>query len=250
MDKLVYTAATGMRAHMASQAAIANNMANASTIGFRADRTVFDRIDLKGDGTQFEARMPTSEEVIDADRRVGTVQQTGRSLDIAINGNDDWLAVQASDGTEAYTKRGDLMVAPSGVLQTGDGFIVQGGSGPITIPPYDSLSIAADGTISIVPKGGDPKAPQQVDKMKLVSTKGSVTLKGMDNLLRVRGGGTLPDNMDARVTAGAVEGSNVNITETLVDMLENQRSYEVQANLLKSAKDMDESGTSLMRMPG
>ncbi|MBB4152315.1 flagellar basal-body rod protein FlgF [Sphingomonas jinjuensis] len=249
MDKLVYTAATGMRAHMASQAAIANNMANASTIGFRADRTVFDRIDLKGDGTQFETRRPTSEEVIDADRRVGTVQQTGRPLDIAINGNDDWLAVQAGDGAEAYTRRGDLMVAPSGVLQTGDGFIVQGGSGPITIPPYDSLSIAADGTISIVPKGGDPKAPQQVDKMKLVSTKGSTTLKGMDNLLRVRGGGTLPDNMDARVTAGAVEGSNVNITETLVDMIENQRSYEVQANLLKSAKDMDEGGTSLMRMP-
>ena len=50
MDKLVYTAATGLRAHMAAQAAIANNMANASTTGFRADRVVFDRIELKGGG--------------------------------------------------------------------------------------------------------------------------------------------------------------------------------------------------------
>jgi flagellar basal-body rod protein FlgF len=249
MDKLVYTAATGLRAHMAAQAAIANNMANASTTGFRADRVVFDRIELKGGGTQLEARAPTSEEVTDADRRAGSIQQTGRSLDVAVAGNDDWIAVQASDGSEAYTRRGDLEVAPSGVLQTGDGFIVQGSSGPITVPPYDSLSIAADGTISIVPKGGDAKAPTTLDKIKLVSTKGTDTVKGLDNLLRVRGGGSLPDNLDAKVQTGAIEGSNVNMTQALVDMIENQRSYEVQASLLKSAKDMDESGASVMRMP-
>ena len=249
MDKLVYTAATGLRAHMAAQAAIANNMANASTTGFRADRVVFDRIELKGGGSELQARAPTSEEVTDADRRAGTLQQTGRPLDIAVAGNDDWIAVQAGDGSEAYTRRGDLEVAPSGVLQTGDGFIVQGSSGPITVPPYDSLSIASDGTISIVPKGGDPKNPQALDKIKLVSTKGTNTVKGLDNLLRVRGGGALPDNLDAKVQTGAIEGSNVNMTQALVDMIENQRSYEVQANLLKSAKDIDEGGASLMRLP-
>jgi len=249
MDKLVYTAATGLRAHMAAQAAIANNMANASTTGFRADRVVFDRIKLSGGGSELEARAPTSEEVTDADRRPGSVQQTGRPLDVAITGNDDWMAVQAGDGTEAYTRRGDLEVAPSGVLQTGDGFIVMGQSGPITVPPYDSLTIAGDGTINIVPRGGDPKSPQQVDKIKLASTKGSDTVKGLDNLLRVRGGGSLPDNLDAKVQGGALESSNVNMTQALVDMIENQRSYEVQANLLKNAKDMDESGASLMRMP-
>jgi flagellar basal-body rod protein FlgF len=249
MDKLVYTAATGLRAHMAAQAAIANNMANSSTTGFRADRVVFDRINLSGGGSTLEARAPTSEEVTDADRSPGSLQQTGRPLDLAIAGNDDWLAVQAGDGSEAYTRRGDLEVAPSGVLQTGDGFIVQGQSGPITVPPYDSFSIAADGTISIVPRGGDPKAPTQLDKLKLVSTKGTDTVKGLDNLLRVRGGGVLPDNPDAKVQGGALESSNVNMTQALVDMIENQRSYEVQANLLKSAKDMDESGASLMRLP-
>ncbi|MDE0880435.1 MAG: flagellar biosynthesis protein FlgF, partial [Sphingomonas bacterium] len=111
------------------------------------------------------------------------------------------------------------------------------------------LSIAADGQISIVPKGGNPKNPQTLDRIKLVSTKGTDTVKGLDNLLRVRGGGTLPGNLDAQVQTGAIEGSNVNMTQALVDMIENQRSYEVQANLLKSAKDMDESGASVMRMP-
>ncbi|USU06853.1 flagellar basal body rod protein FlgF [Sphingomonadaceae bacterium OTU29LAMAA1] len=249
MDKLVYTAATGLRAHMQAQAAIANNMANVSTTGFRADRVVFDRIELKGGGAQLEARAPTSEEVTDADRAPGAIQSTGRALDVAITGNTDWLAVQAGDGSEAYTRRGDLEIAPSGVLQTGDGFIVQGQSGPITIPPHDSLSIAADGTIAIVPQGGDVRNPQVLDRLKLVDTKGSVTLKGMDNLLRVKGGGTLPANMDAKVQSAALEGSNVNMTQALVDMIENQRSYEVQANLMKSAKDMDESSTSVMRLP-
>jgi flagellar basal-body rod protein FlgF len=249
MDKLVYTAATGLRAHMQAQAAIANNMANVSTTGFRADRVVFDRIELKGGGAQLEARAPTSEEVTDADRAPGAIQSTGRALDVAITGNTDWLAVQAGDGSEAYTRRGDLEIAPSGVLQTGDGFIVQGQSGPITIPPHDSLSIAADGTITIVPQGGDVRNPQVLDRLKLVDTKGSATLKGMDNLLRVKGGGTLPANMDAKVQSAALEGSNVNMTQALVDMIENQRSYEVQANLMKSAKDMDESSTSVMRLP-
>jgi len=248
VDKLVYTAATGLRAHMAAQAALANNMANASTTGFRADRVVFDRIDLKGGGAQLEARAPTSEEVTDADRRAGAVTQTGRPLDLAVNGAA-WLAVQAADGSEAYTRRGDLEVTPSGVLQTGDGFIVQGQGGPITLPPHDRLTIAGDGTVSIVPQGAAADAVQVVDRIKLVSAAGTDTVKGLDNLLRVRGGGTLPDDMDATVTAGALEGSNVNMTEALVDMIENQRSYEVQANLLKEAKSMDEQSASLMRLP-
>lgn len=246
MDKLVYTAASGMRARLSAQAAIANNMANANTTGFRADRATFDRLQLDGPG--FADRAPAGEEVEDCDRSSGALQQTGRDLDVAVTG-DAWMAVQATDGSEAYTRRGDLEVAPSGVLQTGEGYPVMGGSGPITLPPYSSVKIGGDGTISYVPQGGDPKAPQTLDKIKLVSTKGSATVKGMDNLLRVKGGGVLPDDLDAKVQGGALESSNVNMTSALVDMIENQRSYEVEANLMKSAKDMDESGASVMRLP-
>ncbi len=250
MDKLVYTAATGLKAHMAAQAAIANNMANASTTGFRADRVVFDRIELKGGGSRYEARAPASQEVTDADRSVGAIIQTGRNLDVALTDSDTWLTVQAPDGTEAYTRRGDLTVTASGTLQTGDGYLVMGSGGPITIPPYTSLSIGSDGSISIVPQGGAATDATVVDKLKLVSDRGSTTVKGLDNLMHVRGGGVLPENMDAKIASGSLEQSNVNMTQVLVDMIENQRSYEVQANLLKEAKTMDEGAASVMRMPG
>ncbi len=250
MDKLVYTAATGLRAHMQSQAAIANNMANASTTGFRADRVVFDRIILSDGTTQMSARQPTSEEVRDADRAPGVIQQTGRPLDVAMGDRDQWLAVQPPDGSEAYTRRGDLSVSASGALQTGDGFLVMGQGGPITLPPYDSVAIGADGSISIVPQGDKTGQTTVVDRLKVVSGKGTDTVKGLDNLMRVRGGGTMPADLDAGVTSGALEGSNVNMTQALVDMIENQRSYEVQANLLKEARSMDESSASVMRLPG
>ncbi|MES2095199.1 MAG: flagellar basal-body rod protein FlgF [Pseudomonadota bacterium] len=247
MDKLIYTAASGLKAHMAAQAAIANNMANASTIGFRAERVNFDALMLKG--PTFESRQPTSEEVKDFDRSSGTIISTGRNLDIAIPG-DQWMAVQANDGTEAYTRRGDLNVSASGVLETGDGFpVMSAGGTPITVPPASSISIANDGTISIIPVGGDAKSPQVIDRIKFASPKGSDTVKGVDNLVRVKGGGVLPQDEEATCESGVLEQSNVNLTQALVDMIENQRSYEVQANLMKSAKDMDEGGASLMRLP-
>ncbi|WP_423606048.1 flagellar basal-body rod protein FlgF [Sphingomonas sp. MS122] len=246
MDRLVYTALSGLKGQMDAQATIANNIANASTIGFRADRVNFERLMVKGDG--HDSRQPSAETVVDMDRRAGAIVSTGRGLDVAITG-DNWLAVQAADGSEAYTRRGDLRIAPSGVLETGDGFPVMGSGGPITVPPHDKIMIADDGTLSIVPPGADPSQPPQVlDQLKLVSDQGSKTVKGLDNLLHVRGGGALPADLDARVQTGALEQSNVNLTQALVDMIENQRSYEVQANLLREAKNMDESSASLMRV--
>jgi flagellar basal-body rod protein FlgF len=246
MDRLVYTAMSGLRSQMAAQSTIANNIANASTIGFRAERVSFDRLVLQGSG--LETRQLAAEEVEDFDRRAGTIVQTARPLDVAVT-SDAWIAVQAADGSEAYTRRGDLSVAASGVLESGDGFPVMGSGGPITVPPHQSIAIAEDGTVSIVPLGGDPTQPQAIDKIKLASPAGSQTAKGLDNLLHVKGGGVLPEDLDGKLAAGSLEQSNVNLTQALVDMIENQRSYEVQASLLKEAKNMDESAASLMRMP-
>lgn len=246
MDRLVYTALSGLRSNMQAQAGIANNIANASTIGYRSDRITFDRMVMSG--SPFNTRTMAAEETTDADRRSGTMVQTGRPMDIAVNG-ESWIAIQATDGTEAYTRRGDLSVAPSGVLETGDGFPVMGSGGPITVPPHQSISIAGDGTVSIVPPGGDPNQPVQLDRIKLVNPQGSQTVKGLDNNLHVEGGGILPQDLDATVQSGTLEQSNVNLTQALIDMIENQRSYEVQANLLKEAKAMDEQTASLMRLP-
>lgn len=247
MDKLIYTAASGLKAHLASQASIANNIANASTTGFRADRVVFDQLLVKGQG--LASRQPTSEEVTDADRRPGTIAQTGRALDVAVLG-DQWIAVQASDGQEAYTRRGDLRIAASGVLETGDGFPVIGSGGPITVPPAQKVTISADGQVSFLPLNAQPGAPAQaLDRIKLADPQGSDTVKGLDNLYHVRDGGVLPGDLAGKLEVGALEGSNVNLSEALVDLIANQRSYEVQANLIKSAKDLDENAATLLRLP-
>lgn len=246
MDRLVHTAMTAMRGAMARQTAIANNLANANTAGFRAEIANASTTWLNGPGVN--ARAQATEQVIAADMASGTVTQTGNPLDIAMNG-DALLTVQAPDGDEAYTRRGDLMMSESGLLTTGDGHPVLGEGGPITLPPADSITIAKDGGIWIVPQGGDPAQPQQVDKLKLASPQGSQIAKGLDGLFREKNGGVLPSDPDATVTAEALEGSNVNPTLALVQMIDASRAWETQIKLVSTAKEMDDGGASLMRLP-
>lgn len=246
MDRLVHTAMTAMRGAMARQTAIANNLANANTTGFRAEIANANTTWLNGPG--INARAQASEQVIAADMASGSVTHTGNALDVALNG-DALLTVQAPDGDEAYTRRGDLKLSDSGLLTTGDGNPVLGDGGPITLPPADSITIAKNGGIWIVPQGGDPAQPQQVDTLKLVSPKGSQIAKGLDGLFREKNGGALPQDPDATVTAEALEGSNVNATQALVQMIEASRAWETQVKLVSTAKEMDDGGASLMRLP-
>ena len=169
MDRLVNTALTAMRGAMARQASIANNLANASTVGFRAEIANAETRWIKGE--TFDTRAQASEQVIAADMAQGAVTATGNPLDVAMNG-DAMLAVQAADGSEAYTRRGDLKVTDSGLLTTGDGLAVLGEGGPITLPQLDSVSIAKDGSIWGVPQGGAAANPQRIDALKLVSPVG------------------------------------------------------------------------------
>ena len=243
MDRLIYSSLAAMRGAMARQATIANNLANVNTAGFRGEFTSAEAEWLKGSG--LSGRATVSQDVTGADMTNGAVQATGRDLDIALNG-DALLTVQAQDGSEAYTRRGDLQVSDSGLLTTGDGMPVQGQSGPITLPPADSISIGKDGQIWIVPQGGDPKAPQAVDTIKMVSPQGSTIRKGLDGLFHVEGGGALPSDPDATLTSKSIEGSNVNASATLVDMIDASRSWEAQIKMLTTAQDMDKSAASLM----
>ena len=245
MDRLIYSSLAAMRGAMARQATIANNLANVNTAGFRGEFTSAEAEWLKGSG--LNGRATVSEDVTGANMTPGAVQSTGRDLDVALNG-DALLTVQAPDGSEAYTRRGDLQLSDSGLLTTGDGMPVQGQSGPITLPPADSVSIGKDGQIWIVPQGGDPKSPQAVDTIKLVSPQGSTIKKGLDGLFRVDGGGALPSDPDATLTSKSIEGSNVNASATLVDMIDASRSWEAQIKMLTTAQDMDKSASALMQI--
>lgn len=246
MDRLIYTSLTAMRGAMARQTAIANNLANANTPGFRADLAEAQSIWL--DGQKFDTRAFASEEVLAADMTSGTLTSTGRDLDIAMSG-DTMLAVQAENGEIGYTKRGDLMLSARGLLTTGDDRPVQGSQGPITLPPADAVNIDEQGRVWIVPQGGDASQPQEVDRLHLVSPVGSDVVKGTDGLFRVRGGGALPDDPDARVTTRSLESSNVSATEALVKMIEASRSWDTQLKLLGDARDMDAATADLMSLP-
>jgi flagellar basal-body rod protein FlgF len=246
MDRLVHTSLSAMRGAMARQAATANNLANVGTVGFRGEMASARALWLRGDG--LESRAFASEEVNGADMRPGAATETGRALDVAVEG-DAFLTVQASNGDEAYTRRGDLRISETGLLTTGDGDPVLGEQGPITLPPADSVKIEADGAIWIVPAGGDPNQPQPADRLKLASPAGSDVVKGLDGLFRVRGGGILPADPSGRVVSGKLEGSNVEATKALVDMIEASRAWETQLKLINTARDLDGSGADLMRLP-
>lgn len=245
MDRLIYTSLTAMRGAMARQTSIANNLANANTPGFRADLAEAQASWL--DGQQLNSRAFASEEVQAADMTAGTVTSTGRDLDIALSG-DAMLAVQAENGEIGYTRRGDLMLSSSGLLTTGDGRPVQASQGPLTLPPSDSISIDEQGRIWIVPVGGDPAQPQEVDRLQIASPAGSDVVKGVDGLFRLRGGGTLPADPDARVVTRSLESSNVSSTQALVEMIEASRSWDTQLKMLGDARDMDAATTDLMSL--
>jgi flagellar basal-body rod protein FlgF len=250
MDRLIDVAKTAMRGALARQTAISNNLANVNTTGFRAE--LFNASARWVGGQGYDSRAESVDQVVAADLKAGTVSQTGNPLDIAVDG-EGLIAVQANDGSEGYTRRGDLRLSDSGLLTTGDGKPVIGSAGPVTLPPADGVRIAPDGGIWIVPQGGAAGAANpevQVDTIKLVNAKGSAIAKGTDNLFREANGGALPDDPFARVIPGSLEGSNVNATTALVQMIEASRGWENQIKLIQAAKEIDSSGASLMKLDG
>ena len=244
MDKLIYTAVSGMTDSMTRERVIASNMANAQTVGFKAEMLYSTPVTLKGPA--LEARAMTTGEVKGADMRQGSFNQTGNALDIAMQGSA-MMAVQAADGSEVYTRRGDLSVSPTGVLSNGDGRPVIGSGGPITVPLDQQIKIGPDGSVLAVDAQNPNLAPSVVDKIKLASTEGMSVGKGIDGFFRSENGGVLPTDDNAQVTVGALEQSNVSPSEVMVEMVRAQRLFDIRTKLISSAKDIDQSGTALLR---
>ncbi len=247
MDRLIHTAMTGMQSSQARLRVIANNMANAQTTGFRAEMMNHMPITLKGSG--MDARAMTSSEVMAADLSGGAIIPTGRELDVALSGNA-MLAVQAQDGSEAYTRRGDLAVSASGILVNGDDLPVLGPSGPISIPPGLEISIASDGSLTASDPATPDQPPQIIGQIKLVSITPRDVAKGIDGQFRAVAGDVLPQDLTARLESGALEQSNVKPTQVLIEMIEAQRLFDMRSKLMSTARDIDQSGASLMRLNG
>lgn len=231
MDRILYTAMSGARQSMDQQAVVSNNLANVSTVGFRAQMQALRAVPVQGDGL-LPTRVSVMASTPGSDFSAGPVNATGRDLDVAMQGGA-WLAVQATDGAEAYTRRGDLQVDATGMLNSA-GRPVIGEGGPIIVPLGARLSMGADGTLSAIGAGEDPDALVQIGRVKLVNGAEADLRRGEDGLFRAAAG-PLPMDDNARLVSGALEGSNVSPVESMVAMIDNGRRYEMQMKVIDTA---------------
>ncbi len=245
MDKVLYTAMSGAKQTMLAQTANSNNLANVSTPGFRADYAQFRSMPVYGSG--LPTRVFAMTERSGSDFTVGSVNATGNTMDIAINGQG-WIAVQAPDGSEAYTRAGNLRLTTEGLLVTGGGHPVKGDGGVITLPPINRMEIAEDGTLSVKALGEEANAFDVADRIKLVNPPSNELQKGTDGLMRLKGGGEAEINADVKVVSGMLESSNVNIASALVNMIELSRQYETQVKIMRDAEENADATRNLLRM--
>lgn len=244
MDRLLYISMSGAAQNLRAQQTISHNLANVSTTGFQGDLDAYKSLALKGDG--FDSRVYNQHYRAGVDFSKGSMMNTGRELDAAIQG-EGLIAVQARDGSESYTRAGDFRVDQNGFLTTGTGLLVLGEGGPVSIPPYQKLDIGSDGSISIVALGQTADSVTIVDRIKLVKPEVNQLVKSNEGLLKMKDGNpALPDG-SVRLISGTLESSNVNAVSELVSLLDNSRQFELQVKMMKVAEETDESSTKLMR---
>ncbi|MFJ3045087.1 flagellar basal-body rod protein FlgF [Herbaspirillum chlorophenolicum] len=245
MDRLVYTAMSGAKHTLEQQATASNNLANATTTGFRAQLNTFRSAPVVGDG------LPTRAFVVDStagnDFSQGPIQDTGRALDVAVQGKG-WIAVQTADGGEAYTRNGSFKTTENGVLQTQSGQPVLGDGGPITIPPDVTVAIASDGTVSTIPTDGIPNAVNILGRIKLVNPDDKNLKRGDDGMFRTITGGPAQPDANVRLASGALEGSNVNVVEAMVNMINLSRQFEMNMKMIQTAESDSTKATQILSL--
>ncbi|EGV51086.1 flagellar basal body rod protein FlgF [Candidatus Endoriftia persephone str. Guaymas] len=244
MDRMLYVAMSGAKETLLAQANNNHNLANVNTPGFMQDLNQFRSMPVFGSG--YPTRVYAMDERPDISFIKGSLQSTGNDLDLAVKGAG-FIAVQAPDGTEAYTRRGDLKVDANGMLSNGEGLPVIGNGGPISLPPHEQIEIGSDGTITILPLGATPEALAVVDRIKLVNPPMQEMMKGEDGLMRMKDGAEAEADAAMELVSGALESSNVNIADALVNMIELSRRFEMQVKMMKNAQELDAASATLLR---
>jgi flagellar basal-body rod protein FlgF len=245
VDKLIYVAMTGASQTLNRQATTAHNLANATTTGYRAESNVFRAVQVFGDG------LPTRAFVVDSSPRAnfnpGTIQHTGRDLDVAVEGAG-WIVVQTKDGSEALTRNGSLKVNDVGLLQTRDGLNVMGDGGAITIPPDSQIAIARDGTVSTIPNGPAATNVNAIGRIKLVNPPEDQLIRGDDGLFRLKDGQAAQIDPKVSLIGGALEGSNVNVAEELVNMIGIARQFDMQMRIIQTAESSSRDASQILSL--
>jgi flagellar basal-body rod protein FlgF len=244
---MIYLAMSGAKQSLGQQSTVAHNLANLTTTGFRAETSVFRAVPVVGDGAKTRAFVVDS--TPGADFTPGVVQHTGRDLDVAVQGKG-WIAVQAPDGSEAYTRSGSLQINANGLLQTRNGNAVLGDGGPVSIPNDTLVTIASDGTVSTVPTGNRPAANSVVGRIKLVNPPENSLERGNDGLFRVRGGAPAAADANVHLASGALESSNVNAVDAMVTMISLARQFDMQMKMLQNAETNARQAAQLLTVQG
>lgn len=244
MDKMLFVAMNGAQQAMRAQSAIGHNLANVSTVGFKANLDTYINWHVQGPG--MNTRVYNQLQSRGSNMLEGNFATTNRELDVAVNG-DGWLAVQGKDGSEAYTRAGDLRLDELGQLTTGTGHAVIGNGGPIIIPQSEKIEIGADGSISSVPVGQAANSLAVVDRIKLVNPPLDQLEKGPDGLFRLKDGGVANAAADVTLASGVLEHSNVNAVAEMVELISNARQFEANVKLMNTAKENDEVSARLLR---
>jgi len=244
MDKLLYVAMSGAKETLASQAANNYNLANASTTGFKAQLSAFQTRGVLGPG--FASRAYATAATVGWNDVVGEQQTTGNPLDVAVQGAG-FFTVQDAAGNEAYTRAGDLHVDPSGQLLTAGGRPVMSDNAPIALPPATSVTVAADGTVSVVPLGQTPNTVAAVGRIKLVNPPAGTLQRGPDGLYRAADGQPLEADASVQLASGVLEASNVNISSCLVNMIELAQRFELQVKAVHTAEEDGQASTKLLQ---
>ena len=248
MDRSLYISMSGAKQNMYAQQANANNLANVDTTGFKKDFASARSMPVFGEHHPSRAYAMTERPGTDFSE--GPMKQTGRDLDVAIQGSG-WISVEPEPGDEAFTRTGDLMIDVNGILRTGDGMPVLGNGGPVALPPADKVEIGADGTVSVVPAGGPADQLIDVDRIKMVDPPPEEIEKTDDGLVRRKPDfeieGEEPADAEVRLASGFLEGSNVNAVESLIQNLELARQYEMQVKAMQTADENSQHVAQLLQ---
>lgn len=247
MDRMIYTAMSGASQTLERQAAVAHNLANAASTGYRAEEHRLRAVAvIPGAGSN---ALPTRAFVVDAsthtDFTPGPLQMTASPLDVAIQGQG-WIALAMPDGSEAYTRNGSLQLDVNGVLQTRKGIPVQGDGGTISVPPDAKISVANDGTVSVVPESGAQNTVNALGRIKLVNPPEASLVRGGDGLFRMANNAAVEADPNVTLASGYLEGSNVNPVEQMVSMISLARQFDMQMKALTSADANDRSATAII----
>jgi len=243
MDRFVYIAVSGAKQAQHALTVNNHNLANVNTPGFRQALAFAYSEPVSGPVFGSRTYVQVANESVDYSK--GTLQYTGNEWDLAIKG-DGFFVVQTPEGEEAYTRAGNFTLDQNGVLRTAQGLEVLGTSGPIIVPPAESVVIGVDGTITIRPLGSNPNALATLDRLRLVNPETKNMVRRPDGLFGIKAGAAAPVDPNVRVFSGMVETSNVNTVEALTRMIELTRHYETQVKMMSTASEIDRQANKLL----